>query len=142
MSVPNPIIHDLSLLAFKAALQLDAIRRNAEQPPGGNYLEQLVKRLKDNINEEPSERVIRRLAPPDVEVWSKALKAYSGESSDSDGDMAEKMKDILDTLGNRRKIQGKNIEKLLGFCTALHSALLQKNSFFEQPEMPDDPRRF
>ncbi len=142
MTTSSPVINDLSLLAFKAALQLDALRRNADQPPGGNYLKQLVGRLKDNIDDDPSEKGIRRLAPPDVEVWSKAVEAYSGGPSESDDDMAKKMGDILNALGDRRNIQGDNVEKLLEFCTALHSALLQQNSFIEQSRRPKNPRRF
>ena len=142
MTTSSPVINDLSLLAFKAALQLDALRRNADQPPGGNYLKQLVGRLKDNIDDDPSEKGIRRLAPPDVEVWSKAVAAYSGGPSESDDDMGEKMRDILNALEDRRNIQGDNAEKLLEFCTALHSALLQQNSFIEQSRRPKNPRRF
>lgn len=142
MITSSPVINDLSLLAFKSALQLDALRRNADQPPGRNYLKQLVERLKDNIDDDPSEKGIRRLAPPDVEVWSKAVAAYSGGPSESDDDMAKKIRDIINALGDRRKIHGDNAEKLLEFCTALHSALLQQNSFIKHSRRPKNPRRF
>lgn len=142
MNSSSPMISDLPLLAFKAILQLDALRRNVEQPSEENYLAQLVSRLKENIDDPPSEQGIRRLAPPDVEVWSKAVEAYSGGPTASDDDMAEKMRDILEALQDRKKIQGNNAKKLLGFCTALHSALLQQDSFMEQSRRPKDPRRF
>lgn len=136
--IPN----DLSLLAFKSALQLNALRRNMDRPSDVDYLAVLVERLKDSFDDEPSEQRVRRLAPPDVEVWSKAVEAYSGGQTPSYDQLAFRLKDILITLQNREAIQGENIKKLIEFCTSLHSALLQQRSFIEQSRRPKNPRRY
>ena len=142
MNAPNPMINDMPLLAFKAALELDALRRKVETPYEDSYLPMLVTGLKANLGDPPSENGVRRLAPTDVEVWSKAVEAYSGGTPTTYDELAEQIGDIMDNLQDSQKIKGDNIKKLLEFCTALHSALLQQNNFIEQSRRPKNPRRY
>jgi hypothetical protein len=135
---------DLSILALKAAIQLDALQRNATRSSTENYLELLVNRLKENLDDQLNEQRVSRLAPPEVEVWSKAVEAYSGRQTASYHELADEIKEILHALQNRQTFQrnGRNVKKLLEFCTALHSALLQQKSFVEQSRRPKNPRRY
>ena len=148
-SSTHPSVSDLSRLALKAALQLDAMQRKVT-PPEANYLQQLLKRLKHDLDDHPSEQQVRRLAPPHVEVLSKAADAYSGQPTVSYQELASKINDIMRALQNtvagsdtvHTDSRETHIEKLVEFCTALHDALLQQRSLIDQSRRPKNPRRY
>src|SRR5882672_12584656 len=87
---------ELSLLALKAAMQIDAIRR--KETVASDYVAQLTERLKGGWDDRPTADHVKELAPPATGVMQRAIYAFSGKQLQSNEDLAGGITDLLAKL--------------------------------------------
>lgn len=126
---------ELSLLALKAAMQIDAIRR--KEAVEADYVAQLTERLKGGLAG-PTVEYVKELAPPTTGVMQRAISAFNnGWQPQSNEDLAGGITDLLANLdAPLEKTNDELLVRLLSFCVTLHDELLLQKRFVEDTKRP------
>lgn len=123
---------DISLLALKAAREIDLARR------GKNYdsrsVQTLINHLMKDDSADSSVEIMKRMGPADTEVMAGALSAYGGEKVKSLEELAAYFDKMLGEFSRPlTELDGEHLEKLVVFCLTLHDELLSERGSNQEP---------
>ncbi len=129
---------DLSVLALKAAAQLDAMKNGAVTKPDAFYC--FVKRISDDPGVSAPERV-KTLAPSKVQVIRQALSAFSGSDIRSADDLTRELKALSAYAVEERTPNADEIGRLISFCVEYHSRLMDQQRVTMGARRPHNQNR-
>jgi len=131
-------IEDVSLLALKAAMEVEAIKRH-EAISG--YAKRLREVLLRQTCGDPTSESVRNLAPNTIEAYRRAAKAATEALPGNFNELSEVLKEVVADLENISDASKERRDRLVRFLTAVHDELLGKRQGSELRRRPSSRYR-
>lgn len=123
--------NDLSILALRAAQQIDLARREKEY--NNEIVQKLISQLRTGEPEHSSAEIVKLMAPAEMGVMARALGAYGGIQPNTIEGLSDVLGEVVGEFDKPLQTVDKgHLENLIAFCVTLHDELLsQRRSFRE-----------